>query len=238
MIKQNLSILLFVISSFVDLNLYSKDFLPEKMWVDAKEGLNLRTKPDINSKKITVIPFTSEVRILEISNASQTIDRYSSYWFKIKWKNKQGWVFGGYLTGIPYEKPNQSDYKEISMFKFDKKKAYKIALSKLKTYANHPSFVKKELSDYNLKSPLMSSLIVTPDCTKKSYQLVTVVFINNIQRLSSASVVLMLENGRYTQVEVGFSVGTPKGHIQSILDDPDDLLWPGGCPGINWKTYP
>lgn len=73
-------------------------------YVSSKDGLNVRESPTLNSKKIAVLIYASEVTVLE-TGTEETIDGIKGNWVKIKipklsWSQKDlsGWVFGGYLS--------------------------------------------------------------------------------------------------------------------------------------------
>jgi hypothetical protein len=86
---------------FVSVNIVAQDTLgnsANKMYVNTGDGLNMRTAPMTNSRKIRTLPIFTEVIILEKSNNIITIDGLSSAWYKIKVGNDIGWVFAGYLT--------------------------------------------------------------------------------------------------------------------------------------------
>lgn len=72
-------------------------------YVSSKEGLNVREKPDLNSKKIAGLIYGSEVKIINIGPEA-TIDGITDNWVTIlvprmTWgkTNAEGWVFRGYL---------------------------------------------------------------------------------------------------------------------------------------------
>lgn len=67
-------------------------------WIAARSGLRLRKTPDLNGKKIGLVPFNSRVEILEEAGESRTIDGKKGQWTRIRWRQLKGWVFGGYLA--------------------------------------------------------------------------------------------------------------------------------------------
>jgi SH3-like domain-containing protein len=73
-------------------------------WVTTEAGLQMREKPDINAKKIDTIPYTDQVKILEEKGVNITISGATGKWCKVEWKDKTGWVFGGFLSNIEPEK--------------------------------------------------------------------------------------------------------------------------------------
>ncbi len=64
----------------------------------SKGGLRMRDAPDITGNKIAVIPRGDIVELLEESGERITISGATGKWSKVSWKNKTGWVFGGFLS--------------------------------------------------------------------------------------------------------------------------------------------
>lgn len=132
---------------FISYSLYSND-LPKVAWVNTSSGLNLREAPNLKSRIITMIPYNSKINILEYySYNTDIINGIEDYWVKIKYLNKIGWVFAGYLsydsllTDSDYNNIikrisnmlNNSDQRIASFFKkkLQKVDSYNIELSKL-----------------------------------------------------------------------------------------------------------
>jgi hypothetical protein len=73
--------------------------------VTAQKGLALRESPSIKAKEITLVPWAERVTLLGYDAKSVVIDGINSPWAKVRYKDKEGWVFGGYLIPVePYEK--------------------------------------------------------------------------------------------------------------------------------------
>lgn len=70
------------------------------MSIISQEGLNLRDQPMINSGKIVLMPYDSEVIILDEEKAKDTIDNIKGNWIKVKYNNVEGWAFDAYLDCI------------------------------------------------------------------------------------------------------------------------------------------
>lgn len=64
----------------------------------AEGGLQMMDVPDISGYKITVISKGQIVELLEESGEMITISGTTGKWSRVKWKNKTGWVFGGFLS--------------------------------------------------------------------------------------------------------------------------------------------
>ncbi len=87
--------------------------------VTSKKGLILRSSSTTNSKKITTIPYNAKVQIIIKDGPKDNIYGISSKWYKVKYKNKTGWVFGGFIktTGTGNE---TYDLKKITgKYKFN-----------------------------------------------------------------------------------------------------------------------
>jgi uncharacterized protein len=67
-------------------------------WVTTEAGLRMRENPDFKSKKIDTIPYADEVKILQEKGKNITISGATGKWCKVEWKDKTGWVFGGFLN--------------------------------------------------------------------------------------------------------------------------------------------
>lgn len=71
------------------------------MFTTANNGLVLREKPTIKSKRMGLIPYGTKVDILGKTKKQVTIAKKTSNWFKVRYNNKSGWVFGGFLSDKP-----------------------------------------------------------------------------------------------------------------------------------------
>ncbi|GEM_PF-3868488 len=67
------------------------------MIVDSKLGLVMRKEPNINAKKIAIIPNKDEIKVIERQLENETINGITSNWVKVSWRRYTAWVFGGYL---------------------------------------------------------------------------------------------------------------------------------------------
>lgn len=66
--------------------------------ISAKSGLRLRDRPALTGKKIALIPYNSEVLVLEEKNNKVVLNGRKGQWTRIQWGKKTGWVFGGFLS--------------------------------------------------------------------------------------------------------------------------------------------
>ncbi len=91
-------IILSLITLLFSANSYPEKYESKSAKITSKTSLTLRELPDKNSKKIMVIPSGETIAIIEEDSADATIDGIKSKWYKILYKNKTGWLFGGYLA--------------------------------------------------------------------------------------------------------------------------------------------
>jgi hypothetical protein len=74
-----------------------KSEIQKIMYVNSKEGLRIRDKPDISGKILDVLNHKSSVYIDEKSETKTIIDNIEECWYLVSIDNLHGWVFGGYL---------------------------------------------------------------------------------------------------------------------------------------------
>jgi hypothetical protein len=67
-------------------------------FVSADAGLRMRDAPHLDGNQLCIIPFNTEVKLLEESGEEITISGAAGKWSKVEWNGKQGWVFGGFLS--------------------------------------------------------------------------------------------------------------------------------------------
>jgi len=70
----------------------------ESRYVTAKGGLRMREKPDTNASVLETIPEGEKVEFIEETGNDMTISGATGKWSKIKWRDKTGWGFGGFLS--------------------------------------------------------------------------------------------------------------------------------------------
>ena len=73
------------------------------MYVNALEGLRMRSSPSINGERIRLLPHFAVVTLVEEANDFVTIDNIRGKWVRVKTSldilsgSEGGWVFNGYL---------------------------------------------------------------------------------------------------------------------------------------------
>ena len=60
-------------------------------------SLNLRSQPNLSSEVVIKIPDSSAVKILYFDEEVLVLDGETGKWCKIKYADKEGWVWGNYL---------------------------------------------------------------------------------------------------------------------------------------------
>jgi hypothetical protein len=81
------------------------DDLPIIMYINSKEGLNLRNEPSLQGRKIGTLLYGLRVIVNEKHNID-TIEGVTDYWYKISGHFGSGYVFGSFLSKkIPVDVP-------------------------------------------------------------------------------------------------------------------------------------
>lgn len=73
------------------------DYIPLPARITAKPMMNFRELPDGNSKVLDGIPEGYVIYTFERTQNKDNIAGHEDYWYKAKFKNKTGWLFGKYL---------------------------------------------------------------------------------------------------------------------------------------------
>ncbi len=63
----------------------------------AANSLNLRAQPNLSSEVVIKIPDSSAVKILYFDEEVLVLDGVTGQWCKVKYADKEGWVWGNYL---------------------------------------------------------------------------------------------------------------------------------------------
>ncbi len=74
----------------------------------ALSGINLREDKTLNSKILLNIPYGEKVFVLKETSDYFKIDNIIGNWVKVRYKDVEGYVFGGYLSVIPA--PNRKHF--------------------------------------------------------------------------------------------------------------------------------
>jgi hypothetical protein len=76
-----------------------KKFESADRYIATKGGLRMREKPDASAKQVGLVPEGEKVVFLEETGSDITISGATGKWSRVKWGDKTGWVFGGFLSG-------------------------------------------------------------------------------------------------------------------------------------------
>ncbi len=92
-----------------------------EVFITALNGLNMRKLPSVDGILITNIPYSSKVYIVEEKEEIEKINDVEGHWTQVIWKDKTGWVFGGYLGGresisTPFEIVSENGGTAYSVF--------------------------------------------------------------------------------------------------------------------------
>lgn len=71
--------------------------------------VKLRKEPNTNSEVVSLLKIASEVIIIEKSDLKQLYNGYMHNWYKVKYKNEEGFILGG-LLALDSKKINDSVY--------------------------------------------------------------------------------------------------------------------------------
>jgi len=75
-------------------------------YIAALSGVNLREEADSRSKVIQLLPYATEVTILEETSKNETIEGFSGNWLKVSANGNEGFIFGGYTIPIALPRAN------------------------------------------------------------------------------------------------------------------------------------
>ena len=88
----------------LSINLYSQyNFETGNSYHILQNEVAIRLEPNINSNVIAVLNINDEIELLENTNISEEINNTWSYWYKIRYGNILGYIFGGYLSINSFE---------------------------------------------------------------------------------------------------------------------------------------
>jgi hypothetical protein len=75
-------------------------------WVNATAGLRIRDSASLDSNVIGAIPYGEKVILLHEQDKEEEIEGITGRWSRIRWQDKEGWVFGGFLQKEEIVPPN------------------------------------------------------------------------------------------------------------------------------------
>ncbi|MDP6907861.1 MAG: SH3 domain-containing protein [Flavobacteriales bacterium] len=77
---------------------------PKYLNVLATNGLNMRSKPETNARIITKVPFGKRVEVMEKTKAALQLGWIKDHWYRVQFRGREGYIFGGYLSELPAPK--------------------------------------------------------------------------------------------------------------------------------------
>lgn len=69
----------------------------EFLWIAVADGVILRESPELQSKKVNIIPYNSRVIYLEEKATPVKLGDSTGKWTKIYWNDTTGWIFSAFL---------------------------------------------------------------------------------------------------------------------------------------------
>ena len=73
---------------------------PKYLNVLASNGLNMRSRPEETARIMTRIPYGSMVEVLELTDAKLQLGWITDKWYLVRFRGREGYVFGGYLSTL------------------------------------------------------------------------------------------------------------------------------------------
>ena len=67
----------------------------------AVNGMNIRSQANATSGVLTKVPFGKTVEVLDNTEQKLQVGWVSSNWYKVRFRGREGYVFGGYLSKLP-----------------------------------------------------------------------------------------------------------------------------------------
>ena len=114
-----------------------KDAADSARWVVEKQGVRMREAPDASGKLIAVVPYASKMELVSEKNESLTIAGATGKWTEVKWNEKKGWVFGGFLGRNDPKTTEIQDRPDLSPAEYNEIRA---AVEKYYS-ANNPKYL-------------------------------------------------------------------------------------------------
>jgi hypothetical protein len=110
-------IIFFILLLFSDLVIFSISnevlFLEEgSTHYIYEKTVNIRSKPSLESDIIGRAIIGEEVKIIKKIDKKEDFDNMLANWYKIKWKNKQGYIWGGFISTLEVKDDFNRDGKE------------------------------------------------------------------------------------------------------------------------------
>ncbi len=125
--EQGFSVRMICILSTALILISANNLFPISAYKSAKRlyvlasNLNMRDKPSIKGKVIGLIPYGSKIVILRKTNQTYKSEGIKGFWVKIRYRQKSGYVFDGYMSKLPPPPVNCRDLHHYANSKLGKK---------------------------------------------------------------------------------------------------------------------
>lgn len=180
--------------------------------VSAFSGLTLRESPELSAKAITTIPYLEKVDIIKASDNTLIVESIEDVWYKVKWRNYEGWIFGGYL--LPLDQTENLKFKNLKGLKnskalmYDKTRSIRVAENK------NIEFLKKSDISYaiSFKDQYPILIILAGNAILDSYKIIdkkikdNVVYYDDQEKLLTFTVQISPEG----EISSGLAIFTVK----------------------------
>ncbi len=144
----------------------------------------MRNNPDLEGKVLFEIERGTEVEVIAESEKEMAIDKMNAKWFKIKWDQKEGWAYGGFIAFAYYVNSG----RDIKVWKdFPDNRAINVYYLKNKKFVTFP------LEGYSLRGLEFPASF-------------TYVSVNNQTDITGHLYIYQLDNGKklYDSPHAGF----------------------------------
>jgi hypothetical protein len=117
-------------------NTFSVDELLEgdKYYI-LESSVNIRSQPNLTSSVIGKLELHSEIEIIEKSENFQTIDGFTNYWYKIRYEDITGYIWGGFIS-IGSSKTRVFEIDGTKIYCYFRRQNYKVLPSDIFIYIN------------------------------------------------------------------------------------------------------
>lgn len=130
-------------------NIYAKEVIT--FTVNAS-SLNIRLEPSKKSEAIGKVSNNSEIQIIENSEVFDKIDNIVAPWIKVKYDNRVGYVFGGYITKITKYDNGYDLKRNIYQLNITKIKSKGIVTNSNSVVYEYPSIKSQSIAKIDLGS--------------------------------------------------------------------------------------
>jgi len=76
----------------------SEKLINNPRWTIAPSGLRMRSEPNTTSTRLFLIPDKTRVNLIREAKDEITLGDKKGKWSFVQWKDRKGWVFGGFLS--------------------------------------------------------------------------------------------------------------------------------------------